>query len=114
MHYRITVEGSKAQFACGSGESVLSAMLRSGRGPTIKVGCRSGGCGVCRVAVIEGDYATGDMSQAEISPQCRADGIALACQVFPRSDLCVRAIGKRVAQVSNDDFLRQFGISRTA
>lgn len=111
--HSISVEGSEARFACGEGESVLAAMLRAGREAAIEVGCRSGGCGVCRVEVLEGRYSTGAMSGAEVTPECRARGVALACQLFPESDLRVRAVGKRAAKASNEEFMRLFGYARS-
>jgi ferredoxin len=59
----------------------------------IPVGCRGGGCGVCKIEVVSGRYVTGKMSRAQVSPDDEARGIVLACQVRPRSDLVVRPIG---------------------
>lgn len=60
----------------------------------IPVGCRSGGCGVCRIRVNTGTYELGRMSRAEISPEDEAAGVLLACQVRPTSDLEVTVLGK--------------------
>ena len=95
MQHRITLDGSEATFACRSGQSVLEAMAgSSARG--IEVGCRSGGCGVCRVQVLSGRYGCGTMSGAQITDRCREAGIALACQIYPSSDLHLRTLGKRM------------------
>lgn len=65
------------------------------RGRTgITVGCRGGGCGVCKVRVLEGRYSTGVMSAACVPPEEREDGIALACKLFPESDLQLEVLGK--------------------
>ena len=87
----ITVRGETA-FGCLPSERVLVAMERAGR-RYIPVGCRGGGCGLCRVKVCEGNYRTGRMSAAHITEQDEARGYALACQLYPLSDLvleCVR------------------------
>ncbi len=90
--YEIAVEAVGRSFHCREGQSVLQAMMAVGR-QVLPVGCRSGGCGVCRVEVVSGDFDTGTMSAAHISQADRARGIVLACQLYPRSDLRLRAIG---------------------
>jgi ferredoxin len=58
----------------------------------IPVGCRGGGCGVCKIEVVSGTYVIGKMSRVHVSLEDEARGIVLACQVRPRSDLVVRPI----------------------
>ncbi|GLR64549.1 hypothetical protein GCM10007878_19870 [Marinospirillum insulare] len=53
----------------------------------IHVGCRGGGCGLCKVKVLQGDYQTKRMSKAHISEEEAAMGFALACRLTPLSDL---------------------------
>ena len=55
----------------------------------IPVGCRGGGCGVCRIRVVAGEYTTRRMSRKHVSEADEAAGIALACRVVPASDLIV-------------------------
>jgi ferredoxin len=69
-------------------------MVAAGR-RDLPVGCRSGGCGVCRVRVDEGEYTVGPMSAAQVDAQDAAQGIALACRLFPTTDLRVTALGRR-------------------
>lgn len=95
--FRITVEGGDAPFPCPAQERVLLAMERQGR-RCLPVGCRGGGCGVCRVRVTSGRYRTGRMSRAHVSAGDEAAGFALACQLVPKSDLSLR----RAAQADND------------
>ncbi|HRO58815.1 MAG TPA: 2Fe-2S iron-sulfur cluster-binding protein [Burkholderiaceae bacterium] len=89
---RITLSESGEQFPCREDESLLTGMHRSGR-KGIPVGCRGGGCGVCRVRICSGEYATRPMSSAHISAADRLAGEVLACRVFPRCDLQVEVIG---------------------
>lgn len=67
---------------------VLHEMIRGGKNP-IDVGCRGGGCGVCRVRVVEGAYTTRRMSRKHISEADESEGYALACRVIPSTDLVV-------------------------
>lgn len=73
-------------FRCRSGHSVLQAMSDAGKA-LLRIGCRSGGCGICRVRVLAGRFHTGVMSAAQVSADERRDGYALACKLYPDSDL---------------------------
>lgn len=75
-------------FDVRQGERLLHEMIKR-QVADIPVGCRGGGCGVCRVRVIEGDYRTKRMSRAHVSEADEAAGIALACRVIPTSDIIV-------------------------
>jgi len=79
-------------------ENVLRAMEVLGR-KGIPVGCRGGGCGVCKVQVVEGQYHTRKMSRACISEQEERDGIVLACRLLADSDLRLRVVGKMLKAV---------------
>jgi len=87
--HRIRIVDS-AEFDCGEDERVLIAMERCGA-DGIEVGCRGGGCGICRVRVVGGDYKTGKMSRSRISDQDEAAGLVLACRLYPCSDLILEA-----------------------
>lgn len=70
------------------GERVLHEMIKR-QVADIPVGCRGGGCGVCRVRVVEGEYTTKRMSRKHVSEADEADGVALACRIIPLSDIVV-------------------------
>ena len=55
----------------------------------IPVGCRGGGCGVCRIKVVQGSYEAKKMSRKHVTEGEQAEAIVLACRVFPRGDLLV-------------------------
>ena len=93
LRHRITLVQDGDCFDCGADESVLHAHARSGqRG--IPVGCRGGGCGVCKVEVLEGAYASLPMSRAHVSEADEQSQRVLACRIRPRSALVLRLIGK--------------------
>lgn len=85
--YTVRLESGE-QFACAETEKVLSAMERAGV-MTIQVGCRGGGCGACRVKVISGEFEVLRMSIKHVCPEDAEQGYALACRIFPRSDLLI-------------------------
>jgi ferredoxin len=91
--YTVTIEPAGEQFRCPDTKNVLVGMeYVSAHG--IQVGCRSGGCGVCRVQVLSGSYTARRMSKAHCDETDLALGVVLACRVFPTSDLSVRVCHK--------------------
>lgn len=91
MAFEITLissEGEQSQF-CSNGElSVLRAMeIAAVSG--IPVGCRGGGCGVCRVRIDKGEVVKKVMSRKHISEADEAAGEALACRIYAASDLTI-------------------------
>lgn len=91
--YTIAIADSPEHFPCKHGQNVLLAMERLGR-KGIPVGCRGGGCGICRVQVLEGGaFRTLKMSRAQVSEADEAAGICLACKLLPESDLTIRPLG---------------------
>ena len=85
--HRIRIVGG-SEFDCLAEERVLIAMEMSGA-RDIGVGCRGGGCGFCRVRVVEGNYRTGKMSTAKVSAEDQANGYVLACRLYPLKDLLI-------------------------
>lgn len=81
--------------ACTDDRSLLASMERLGR-KGIPVGCRNGGCGVCKVRVLEGTCERRVMSRAHVSHDEEREGYALACRITPSSDLAVKVVGKMI------------------
>ena len=73
-------------------KSLLHSLAQTGHSP-VQVGCKGGGCGVCKVRVVAGDYDSKPMSKAHISDTDKAAGIVLACRIFPTSNLTVLPMG---------------------
>lgn len=87
--FQIQVKDSNLQFKCPEGERLLLAMQRVGVS-AIPVGCKGGGCGVCRVKVLQGEYELGKVSRKHVSSKLEKDGYALSCRLVPRSDLVLQ------------------------
>jgi ferredoxin len=64
----------------------------------IPVGCRQGGCGVCKVQVLEGSYRVRAMSRAHVSREEQEQGRVLACCIWPTSDLRICVLGRAKKQ----------------
>ncbi|TCP07100.1 2Fe-2S iron-sulfur cluster-binding protein [Caldimonas thermodepolymerans] len=81
-------------YPCATDESLLRGMLRLGR-RGIPAGCVNGGCGVCKVQIVEGEVrALGPVSRAHVSVEEEARGYTLACRAAPvtavRLEVCAR------------------------
>ena len=90
--YTIHINEIEEQFVCRPQEMLLAGMVRLGK-RGIPVGCRSGGCGVCKIQIQQGEYATGKMSRVHVSEQEEQAGYVLACRCQPKSDLVITVIG---------------------
>jgi ferredoxin len=97
--FTITLDDGVDHFTCRSDQNLLEAMASAGR-QCIPAGCRGGGCGICKVQVLSGEYRTGVMSHAHVDPALQAMGYALACKVYPDSALCVRPAGTRALRAA--------------
>jgi len=89
--HTIAVKGSDCLFNCDERSSLLMAMAANGT-VAITIGCRAGGCGVCKIKILSGDYHTKAMSREKLSQDEENSGYALACRVYPNSDMLVEAV----------------------
>lgn len=93
MSHLVRIVDTDESVRCHEQESALVALARTGK-RGIPVGCRGGGCGVCKVEVVCGEFRKRNMSRSHVSEQDEANGRVLACCIYPESDIEVRVIGK--------------------
>ena len=74
---------------CRPAETVADASYRLGI--NIPLDCRDGACGTCKCRVESGQYDGGSYIEDALSDDEAASGLALACQMRPKSD-CVVAV----------------------
>lgn len=94
MCYSVCIKeetGKPACFHLKEGQSLLAALERSRINCNVQVGCRGGGCGVCRVRVLSGTFRRKAMSKTHINEDDLRSGVMLACRVFPESDMEITA-----------------------
>lgn len=91
--HQVVIDETGESFACASAETALNALSRSGR-KGIPVGCRGGGCGVCKVQVLAGEFRSRPMSRCHVSEADEARREVLACCIYPQSDVKLRVVGK--------------------
>lgn len=90
--HNVTIADDGSSYRCADSQTLLEGMENLGK-KGIPVGCRGGGCGVCKVQVLSGSYAKRVMSRAHVSEQDEAQGRVLACRVRPTSELRLQVIG---------------------
>ena len=83
-------------------QSVLASIEADGRS-LIKVGCRRGGCGMCKVKILRGQYSNRKMSRAHISVEEEIQGFVLACRATPESDLLVQVQSETPNEISSNN-----------
>lgn len=90
----VRVEQTGETYACAGDESLLAGMLRLGR-RGIPVGCVNGGCGVCKVRILEGRIQPlGPVSRAHVSVEDEGAGYTLACRAAPLSAVRLEVAGR--------------------
>jgi ferredoxin len=86
---RISVQGEDVAIDCSPGETILEAMHRTGH--ALRVGCRRGGCAVCKLDVIDGQYEyTRPLADTVLTDDERAAGVCLTCRAVPTTDMTVK------------------------
>jgi len=91
--FSVAIGNTREQYACRTSQTLLCGMEQLGR-KGIPVGCRGGGCGVCKVRIESGRTRCDKMSRSHISADEEAQGYVLACRAYPQSDLHLHAVEK--------------------
>jgi CDP-4-dehydro-6-deoxyglucose reductase len=85
-------------------ETVLSGLYKAGYAYTI--GCRRGGCGICKVDCREGGFSYNrPIADTVITAEERSDGTCLSCRAVPDGDITIEMRDGNVRLVN--PFLRQ-------
>lgn len=87
MEYNVIYLDENKSFKCKDTETLIHAMQRSGVKP-FPIGCRGGGCGICKIRINQGGYdLERPMSRRHITLEEEKEGIVLACCIRPKDDL---------------------------
>ena len=87
MPFSITNQRNNTRFSINDGETILDAALRDGR--IYPYGCRSGACGACKSALIDGRVEYGEHEDFALSAAEKAQGKVLLCQAVPLQDVII-------------------------
>jgi ferredoxin len=100
--YCITIVNEDVNYRCSKDKSLLQG-AESVMGAFIPVGCRGGGCGVCKIKILQGEYKSKRMSSAHISDSDMQQGFVLACRVYPCSDMLIETMAIETKTAENPD-----------
>ncbi len=90
----VSITNSGETCRCRTDESLLEGLRRTGK-RGVPVGCRGGGCSVCKVEIASGRYVQfRPMSREYVSDDDVAEGRVLGCCIRPHTALEITAIGK--------------------
>lgn len=93
--HTVTLQDTMQTFPCREDEFILNAMWAAGI-KKVPCGCCGGGCGVCKMKVLNGDvHIHKKMSAAHVSPQEVRQGIVLLCCAQPRGDVVVQQLAEK-------------------
>jgi ferredoxin len=92
-YYTVTIEDTGESYRNSDTKTVLEGMAMLGK-KGIPVGCCGGGCGICKIEIVSGSYTKKAMSREHVSAEDEANNRALACRVWPTSDLRLKVLGK--------------------
>jgi Na+-transporting NADH:ubiquinone oxidoreductase subunit NqrF len=96
--FQIRILPFDRQIECRSHQTILRAILE--QGCYLRYGCKNGGCGSCKVQLVEGAVEQGGSSLA-LSPSERSEGYALICTAMPLSDCTLDA---SAMELTEDEF----------
>jgi toluene monooxygenase electron transfer component len=85
--HRVEITGTGASFEQDGDDTILRAALRAGHG--IAYECNAGGCGSCRIKVVDGEVDDLWPDAPGRSDRDRRTGRLLACQTRARTDLTI-------------------------
>ncbi|MDO9029564.1 MAG: 2Fe-2S iron-sulfur cluster binding domain-containing protein [Hydrogenophaga sp.] len=100
--FNVLIEDTGEHFPCSDARSLLEGMVALDR-KGIPLGCRNGGCGVCKVAILSGAFVARVMSRSHVSEDDERVGKVLACRVQPASDIRLMVLGGMKKKLCQSD-----------
>ncbi|AUG76135.1 hypothetical protein CFP65_1232 [Kitasatospora sp. MMS16-BH015] len=94
----VTVLPDGVAVRANAGQTIMSALCAAGFG--YRIGCRRGGCGVCKVDLVAGlvEYQV-PVAASVLDDAEAAAGTCLSCRAVPVGDVVVRLRGHRLRRL---------------
>jgi ferredoxin len=100
----VTVHPSGEVIYLDPGETVLSGLYKAGY--AYAIGCRRGGCAVCKVDCLSGQFDYDHpIAETVLTTGERADGTCLTCRAVPDGDITIEMRDEDLRLIN--PFLRQ-------
>ena len=85
---RVTVLPDDVRVEAGEQETLLAALGRAGL--RYRVGCRRGGCGVCKVHLVLGEVRyERPIAESVLTDEERVQGVCLSCRAVPITNIVI-------------------------
>lgn len=96
----LTVTPDDVQVEVRDGETILEALFRQGY--AYRIGCRRGGCGICKVDLVDGEVAYNrTVAPTVLSEDERATGTCLSCRAVPVGDVTIALRDENLRRVGS-------------
>jgi ferredoxin len=84
----VTVRPDGERIPAADGETVLAALGRAGL--RYRIGCRRGGCGICKLQLIAGEVRyEKPVAESVLSDDEKVAGICLSCRAVPITNVLI-------------------------
>jgi CDP-4-dehydro-6-deoxyglucose reductase len=84
----VTVLPDGVRISAADGETVLAALGRAGL--RYRIGCRRGGCGICKLQLIGGEVRyEKPVAESVLSDDEKVEGICLSCRAVPITNVII-------------------------
>ena len=84
----VTILPDGLQVTAAGAETVLKALSRAGL--RYRVGCKRGGCGICKVQLVLGEVRyERPVADSVLSDDQRVEGICLSCRAVPITNIAI-------------------------
>jgi len=84
----VTILPDGLQVTAAGAETVLKALSRAGL--KYRVGCKRGGCGICKVQLVLGEVRyERPVAESVLSDDERVEGICLSCRAVPITNIAI-------------------------
>jgi ferredoxin len=110
----VTVLPDGIRVPAAAGETVLAALGRAGL--RYRIGCRRGGCGVCKLQIVAGEVRyERPVADSVLSDDEKVQGICLSCRAVPITNVLVELQeGDRLRRVLPYGFASMNGAKPTS
>lgn len=96
----IIVEPNGVVVPANEGDTIMAALNKNGY--TFLLGCRRGGCGICKIVVEEGETEHNrPVAESALTSEERTAGVRLGCRAVPKTDTVRISLMKSALRVTN-------------
>lgn len=97
---KLTVEPGHVEVELYEGETILEGLYRNGY--AYRIGCRRGGCAICKVDLLEGEVSYNRPVASEVlTDEEKATGTCLSCRAVAESDISIKLRDEDLRKVAS-------------